>query len=94
MKAPHDIIKSVRLSERATLLSENFNQYTFIVDRKASKPEISKAVEAAFGKKVIQVRTINVAGKAKRRGSSPMGRTNHFKKAIVRLKEGEKLDFS
>lgn len=94
MKLPDDILKSVRLSERATLLAENFNQYTFIVDRKASKPEISKAVEAAFGKKVVQVRTINVAGKPKRRGSGPMGRTNHFKKAIVRLKEGEKLDFS
>ena len=94
MKDPHDIIKSVRLSERATLLSENFNQYTFIVDRKATKPEISKAVETAFGKKVVQVRTMNVDGKPKRRGSGPIGRTNHFKKAIVRLKEGEKLDFS
>jgi len=94
MKDPNDIIKSVRLSERATLLSENFNQYTLLVDRKATKPEISKAVEAAFGKKVVQVRTINVAGKPKRRGGGPLGRKNHFKKAIVRLKEGDKLDFS
>jgi len=94
MKAPHDIIKSVRLSERATLLSENFNQYTFIVDRKATKPEISKAVESAFGKKVVQVRTMNIGGKPKRRGGGPIGRTSHYKKAIVRLKEGEKLDFA
>jgi large subunit ribosomal protein L23 len=94
MKAPYDIIKSVRLSERATLLSENFNQYTFIVDRKATKPEIGQAVESAFGKKVIQVRTMNIGGKPKRRGNGPIGRTNHYKKAIVRLKEGEKLDFA
>ncbi len=94
MKDPHDIIKSVRLSERATLLSENFNQYTFIVDRKATKPEISKAVETAFGKKVVQGRTMNIDGKPKRRGNGPIGRTNHYKKAIVRLKEGEKLDFA
>ena len=94
MKHPDDIIKSVRLSERATLLSENFNQYTFLVDRRASKPEIRKAVEAAFGKKVIQVRTMNVGGKPKRRGNGPIGRTNHFKKAIVRLKEGDRIDLS
>jgi large subunit ribosomal protein L23 len=94
MKDPHDIIKSVRLSERATLLSENFNQYTFIVDRSATKPQISHAIETAFGKKVVQVRTMNIGGKPKRRGSGPQGRTNHYKKAIIRLKAGEKLDFA
>jgi large subunit ribosomal protein L23 len=94
MKEPHDIIKSVRLSERATILTEKHNQYTFIVDRKATKPEISQAVETAFGKKVVQVRTMNIDGKPKRRGNGPIGRTNHYKKAIVRLKEGEKLDFA
>lgn len=94
MNDPFDIIKTARLSEKATLLSERLNQFSFIVDRRATKPEIRRAVEAAFGKKVVAVHTMTIDGKRRRRGNGPAGRTNHYKKAIVRLKEGEKIDFA
>jgi large subunit ribosomal protein L23 len=90
----YDVIKTVRLSEKATLLGEKNNQYVFIVNRKAEKPEIRRAVEIIFGKKVKAVRTMNYEGKVRRRGNAPAGRTVNYKKAIVRLKEGEKIDFA
>jgi large subunit ribosomal protein L23 len=90
----HDVIKTVRLSEKATLLGEKSNQYVFIVNRKAQKPEIRRAVEVMFGKKVVGISTMNYDGKKRRRGAAPAGRTDHFKKAIVRLKEGDKIDFA
>ena len=62
------------------------------VDRKANKLEIKQAVEQLFGKTVIAVRTANYDGKLKRQRRADAGRTNHWKKAIVRLKEGESLD--
>lgn len=90
----YDVIKTVRLSEKATLLGEKNNQYVFIVNKKAEKPEIRRAVEVIFGKKVQAVRTMNYDGKRRRRGNAPEGRTVNYKKAIVRLKKGEKIDFA
>ena len=87
------IIQSIRLTEKATLLNEQNNEYVFKVDRKANKLEIKKAVEAAFGKKVVSVRTLNCLGKEKRKRRADAGRTAHWKKAIVRLQDGETLDF-
>ncbi len=86
------VIKSIRLSEKATLLGEQNNEYIFNVDRKTNKIEIRHAVEKLFGKKVIGVRTINIDGHKKRQRRADSGRTNHIKKAVVRLKEGEKID--
>ena len=94
MNVPYDVIKTVRLSEKATLLGEKRNQYVFIVDRKATKPDIRLAVQTIFGKKVIGVSTITIGGKPKRRGTGPLGRTRHYKKAIVKLKEGDKIEFA
>lgn len=91
---PYEVIKTVRLSEKATLLAEKENTYVFIVDPRATKPEIRKAVEIAFGKKVKKVNTLNMDGKIRRRGRAPAGRTNHFKKAYVKLMPGEKIDFT
>ena len=62
------------------------------MDRKANKLEIKQAVEQLFGKSVTGVRTANYDGKLRRKRRSDAGRTNHWKKAIVRLKEGESLD--
>jgi len=90
----HDVIKTVRLSEKATLLGEKNNQYVFIVNSKAEKPEIRRAVEVMFGKKVVGISTMNYDGKKRRRGAAPAGRNANFKKAIVRLKEGDKIDFA
>lgn len=93
MNEHFDIIETIRLTEKATLLGEKLNKYVFRVSPRANKLQIKAAVEKLFGKKVVDVNTTNYAGKAKRtRG--PLGRTSHWKKAIVTLKEGEKIDLA
>jgi large subunit ribosomal protein L23 len=92
MKDLFHVIKNVRMSEKATYLNELNNEIVLDVDRKSNKLEIKNAVESLLGKKVADVRTITIKGKAKRKRRADEGRTNHLKKAIVRLKEGEKLD--
>ena len=64
-------------------------KYTFVVDKKANKTEIKKAVEAIFDVKVEKVNTLNYDGKMKRMGRT-QGRTASFKKAVVKLTEGSK----
>lgn len=86
-------IKTIRLSEKATLLSEKLNEYVFKVDPRANKIEIKQAVEKLFGKKVVDVRTMNYAGKERRRGARA-GKSSDWKKAVVRLKEGETLELA
>lgn len=92
MKDIYQIIKKVRVSEKATMLNELNNEVVLEVDRRANKLEIKNAVEKLLGKKVEGVRTLNQTGKLKRQRRADAGRTNHWKKAIVRLKEGENLD--
>lgn len=92
MKDIYQVIKNVRLSEKATMLQETNNEITLEVDRKANKLEIKQAVQQIFGKTVIKVRTANYDGKLKRQRRADAGRTNHWKKAIVRLAEGDSLD--
>jgi len=86
------VIKTIRLTEKATVLDEKNNEFVFKVDPRANKLEIKEAVQTLFGKTVIGVRTANYAGKARRKKRADEGRTNHWKKAIVRLKEGERID--
>lgn len=92
MKDPQSIIKTIRLSEKASRLGEVNNEYVFLVEPKANKLEIKQAIEQHFGKTVTAVRTANFFGKARRQRRADEGRTNHWKKAIVRLKQGETLD--
>jgi len=92
MKDLYQVIKTVRLTEKATLLSEMNNEFVFEVDRRANKIQIKAAIEEIFGKKVVAVRTANYAGKKKRQRRPDAGRTAHWKKAIVRLAEGETFD--
>lgn len=92
MKDIYQVIKNVRLSEKATFLQESNNEVVLEVDRNANKLEIKNAVELLFGKKVAAVRTSNCRGKLRRRRRADAGRTAHWKKAVVRLKEGETLD--
>ena len=92
MRDIYSIIDTVRMSEKASLLQEHDNTYTFKVDRRANKIEIRKAVEKFFNVKVLDVRTANYPGKAKRRRRADAGRTASWKKAIVRLKDGDSLD--
>jgi large subunit ribosomal protein L23 len=64
----------------------------FKVDPRANKVEIRHAIEKLFGKTVEAVRTANFDGKKKRERRADSGRTNHWKKAFVRLKAGERID--
>ena len=89
---PNRIIQTIRLSEKATRLGDENNEYGFLVNRAANKLQIKAAVEQHFGKKVAAVRTATFDGKARRQSRADAGRTNHYKKAIVRLKDGERLD--
>ena len=91
MNEPFDIIETASLTEKATLLSEKQNKYVFRVRPRANKIQIKEAVEKLFQKKVVDVNTCNYAGK-KKRVRGPLGRRPHWKKAIVTLKEGEKID--
>lgn len=92
MKDIFQVIKTIQLSEKATLLTELNNQYVFKVDRRANKLEIKEAVQKLFKKTVVDVRTANYQGKKKRERRADYGRTAHWKKAFVRLKEGEVID--
>ena len=92
MKDIFQVVKKIRLSEKATLLGEQNNEYVFEVDRKSNKLEIKRAVEKLFEVKVADVRTCNYAGKKKRARRADFGRTAHWKKAIVKLKDGETIE--
>jgi len=92
MKDIYQVIKKVRLSEKASLLQEHNNEVVLEVDRFANKLEIKQAVETIFDKKVVKVRTANYDGKVRRKRRSDQGRTASFKKAFVRLADGESLD--
>lgn len=90
MKNPRDILIKPVVTEKSTgLLAEN--KYTFIVDLKANKTEVKKAVEEIFKVKVEKVNTMRVKGKIKRVRKS-VGKTPDRKKAIVTLKQGDKIE--
>ena len=92
MKNLYDVLVGPYLTEKGAALKENENKVLFKVSRHANKIEIKKAVEEIFKVKVDCVATINCKGKKKRMGKYE-GRRSDWKKAIVTLKEGEKLDF-
>ena len=86
-----EIVKTVRLTEKGTRQGENLNQYTVVADRRANKLQIRQAVQELFKVKVIRVNTLNVRGKARRKRTLQAGRTSDWKKAIVTLKDGDKI---
>ncbi len=90
MRNPHEIIIKPIVSERSMTLMEQ-NKYTFIVDNKANKVEIANAIEKIFDVKVVRVNTLKVRGKQRRMGRF-VGKTPDRKKAIVTLKEGNKIE--
>jgi len=90
MKDVYSIIKRPLFSEKNSRLKEKGNKYVFEVDRNANKIEIKKAIEEIFDVTVLSVNTINVLGKVRRRGRT-VGKRPDWKKAIVTLKEGDKI---
>ena len=88
---PREVVIRPVVSEKSFAAIEN-NRYTFEVDKRASKPEIADAVAKIFKVTVTKVNTMRVPGKARRvRISKGMSRS--WKKAIVTLKEGDKIEF-
>lgn len=86
-----DIIREPVITEKSMQLVETNNSYTFVVDKKANKVEIKKAIEGIFNVTVVSVRTINVLPKKKRMGRYE-GFTSGYKKAIVKLVEGDSIE--
>jgi large subunit ribosomal protein L23 len=86
-----EIIKTVRLTEKGTRQGDSFNQYTIVADRRATKPQIRQAVQELFKVKVLKVNTLSVRGKARRQRTAQAGKAPDWKKAIVTLKEGDKI---
>jgi len=88
------IIKPV-ITEKSSQLSEKLNKYTFVVNKKATKSQIKKAIELLYNVKVEKVNTLIQRGKRyliyTKRGISK-GRKPFYKKAIITLKEGYKID--
>ncbi len=92
MNQVYDHIETILLTEKATLLSEKLNKYVFRVPPSANKLQIKRAVEVIFNKKVLDVNTANYAGKKKRERRADFGRKPNWKKAVVTLKEGDKIN--
>ena len=92
MKEAYHIIRRPLITEKSTQQKETGRQYAFEVDRGANKIEIQSAVERLFKVKVLEVRTANVLGKVKRLGRR-FGKRSDWKKAIVTLREGDRIDF-
>ena len=90
------IIKKPIITEKMTSQSEEFNRYAFVVDRKANKIEIKKAIADMYDVTVDSVRTMVCIGKKRVRGTKSgmiVGKTSTYKKAIVTLAEGDAIDF-
>jgi large subunit ribosomal protein L23 len=94
MKDVYDIVQTVCLTEKATLLSEKHNKYVFRVHPNANKVQIKGAIEQLFKKSVLSVNTCNYAGKKKRERTASFGRKANWKKAIVTLKQGDKIELA
>ena len=92
MKEAQKIIRRPMITEKSTRQKEEGRQYVFEVDRDANKIEIQSAIERLFKVKVLQVRTSNILGKMKRLGRR-YGKRADWKKAVVTLKEGDRIDF-
>ena len=84
------------VTEKMTSLGEKFNRYGFVVEKTANKLQIKQAVEELYEVTVIDVNTMNYAGKSKTRftrSGVTSGRTNSYKKAVVTVADGEAIDF-
>ena len=91
-----DILKKPLVTEKASELNEA-NKYAFVVDKRANKVEVKKAVEDMYGVSVVSVNTMNYLGKNKTRYTKAgfiSGRKPSFKKAIVEVAEGDMIDFT
>jgi large subunit ribosomal protein L23 len=92
MTLQYDIIIRPVVTEKTNIQKEAANQVTFEVDRKANRIEVRRAIERIFNVRVTNVRTMQIRGKFKRRGRV-LGKRRDWKKAIVTLRPGERIEF-
>ena len=90
-KNPRDVVLEPVVSEKSYDLIQDWNTYTFIVDKRSNKTEIKQAVAKIFDVKVLSVNTINRKGKTKRTGWV-VGRRPDSKRALVTLAPGDSID--
>ena len=90
-KNPRDIVFEPVVSEKSYDLIQDFNTYTFVVDKRANKTEIKQAIGEIFDVRVTRVNTINRKGKVKRTGWK-MGKRSDTKRALVTLAVGSSID--
>jgi large subunit ribosomal protein L23 len=88
----YDIIKRPLVTEKNTLRSNTHNEYAFEVDLRANKTEVKKAVEKLFNVKVVRVNTLISRKEPRKLGKMP-GKRTLWKKALVKLREGDKFEF-
>ena len=92
MNKNFDIIYAPIITEKTAMLAQNENKYAFKVDSRANKTEIKQAIESIFNVKVVSITTANSHPKKKRVGKYT-GMTDKYKKAIVKLAEGNSINF-
>jgi large subunit ribosomal protein L23 len=88
----HEIIIRPLITEKTSIQKELNNQLSFEVDRRANRIEIKQAIESIFNVRVAAIKTMQVSGKTKQRGRIT-GKRRDWKKAIVKLMPGERIDF-
>jgi large subunit ribosomal protein L23 len=91
MREPREVILRPVVTESSAVLQEERQTYTFIVAKESNKHDIRNAVQQLFNVSVADVRTANYPGKVRRVGRS-VGRKSGYKKALVRLVEGDSID--
>ncbi len=87
-----EIIVKPLITEKTSVATDNFNRYGFVVATWANKNQIREAVEKLYDVKVLDIKTNIAPGKVKRFGMS-VKKTSKVKKALIRLKEGQKIEF-
>ncbi len=88
----YDIIFAPIITEKTATMADEKNTYVFKVDARANKTQIKQAIESAFNVKVESINTLNVHPKTKRVGRYT-GKTNRYKKAMVKLAKGNTISF-
>jgi large subunit ribosomal protein L23 len=92
MKDIYQVLKKPLVTEKATLLKEKDNKVAFVVDQTANKAEIKEAVERLLKVKVLKVHVSNMKGKNRRLGRN-IGKRPDWKKAVVTLRPGDRIEF-
>jgi large subunit ribosomal protein L23 len=91
-RSPQDVVIRPLITEKTLRLAERHNSYTFQVLRTANKIQVRDAIERLFDVKVEAVRTQNQVGKFRRVGRS-LGATPNWKRAVIKVKEGDTIEF-